>query len=122
MLRPDLDDLLRGAIDMHLHPGPDMFPCRVDALEAAKQARQVGMRAIVIKNHTYPTTPLAMMVAQLVPEVAVFGSICLDDDIGGLNADAVEKHAGMGARVVWMPTFSSSNSRAAMRKLGMKLE
>jgi hypothetical protein len=118
----NLDEMLRGAIDMHLHTGPDVMPSRVDALEAAKQARQAGMRAIVIKNHSYPTTPLAIMVKQLVPEVAVFGSICLDDDIGGLNADALEKHADMGARVVWMPTFSSANSRPAMRKLGLKLE
>ena len=122
MADPNLDELLRGAIDMHLHTGPDVMPGRVDALEAAKQACQVGMRAIVIKNHSYPTTPLAMMVRQLVPEVAVFGSICLDYDIGGLNADALEKHADMGARVVWMPTFSSANSRPAMRKLGLKLE
>src|SRR5512136_2653888 len=112
MAEPTIDELLRGSIDMHLHSGPDVFPCRVDALEAAKQARQVGMRAIVIKNHSYPTTPLALTVGQLVPEVAVFGSICLDYDIGGLNADALEKHAAMGAKVVWMPTFSSTNSRA----------
>jgi len=122
MADPNLDELLRGAIDMHLHTSPDVMPGRVDALEAAKQARQVGMRAIVIKNHSYPTTPLAMMVGQLIPEVAVLGSICLDYDIGGLNADALEKHADMGARVVWMPTFSSANSRPAMRKLGLKLE
>jgi hypothetical protein len=122
MADPNLDEMLRGAIDMHLHTGPDVMPSRVDALEAAKQARQAGMRAIVIKNHSYPTTPLAIMVKQFVPEVAVFGSICLDDDIGGLNADALEKHADMGARVVWMPTFSSANSRPAMRKLGLKLE
>lgn len=122
MAEPNLDELLRGAIDMHLHTGPDVMPSRVDALQAAKQAQQAGMRAIVIKNHSYPTTPLAIMVRQLVPEVAVFGSICLDDDIGGLNADALEKHALMGARVVWMPTFSSANSRPAMRKLGLKLD
>jgi hypothetical protein len=122
MADPNLDEMLRGAIDMHLHTGPDVMPSRVDALEAAKQARQAGMRAIVIKNHSYPTTPLAIMVKQLVPEVTVFGSVCLDDDIGGLNADALEKHADMGARVVWMPTFSSANSRPAMRKLGLKLE
>ena len=122
MADPNLDELLQGAIDMHLHTGPDVMPSRVDALEAAKQARQSGMRAIVIKNHSYPTTPLAILVRQLVPEVAVFGSVCLDDDIGGLNSDALEKHADMGAQVVWMPTFSSANSRPAMRKLGLKLE
>jgi hypothetical protein len=122
MPEANLDDLLRGSIDMHLHPGPDVFPCRLDALEAARQARQAGMRAIVIKNHSYPTTPLAVILKQLVPEVGIIGSICLDYEVGGLNADALEKHAQMGARVVWMPTFSSRNSRAKMRKLGIKLE
>lgn len=122
MAEPTIDELLCGSIDMHLHPGPDVFPCRVSALDAAKQARQVGMRAIVIKNHSYPTTPLALTVGQLVPEVAVFGSVCLDFEIGGLNSDALEKHAKMGAKVVWMPTFSSSNSRAKMRKQGIDLK
>ncbi len=122
MAEPTIDELLRGAVDMHLHSGPDVFACRVDALEAARQARQVGMRAIVIKNHSYPTTPLAVTVCQLVPEVAVFGSICLDYEIGGLNAEALERHAMMGAKIAWMPTFSSSNSRAKMSKLGMNLK
>ena len=122
MAEPTVDELLHGAVDMHLHCGPDVFACRVDALEAAKQARQTGMRSIVIKNHSYPTTPLALTVGQLVPEVAVFGSICLDYEIGGLNAEALERHAAMGAKIAWMPTFSSSNSRAKMRKLGMELK
>jgi hypothetical protein len=122
MAEPTIDELLYGSIDMHLHSGPDVFPCRVDALEAAKQARQVGMRAIVIKNHSYPTTPLTLTVGKLIPEVVVFGSVCLDFEIGGLNADALEKHAEMGAKVVWMPTFSSTNSRAKMRKLGIDLK
>lgn len=79
----DLDKLLQGSIDMHLHHGPDLLPRRVDALEAARQAQQVGMRAVVLKNHNYPTAPLAMMVSRLIPGVGVFGSICLDFEIGG---------------------------------------
>lgn len=122
MINIDVDKLLDGSIDMHLHPGPDVFPCRVDALEAARQAHQAGMRAIVLKNHSFPTTPLAIIVNQLVPEVEVYGSICLDYEIGGLNAEALEKHVRLGARVVWMPTFSSTNSRAKMRALGLALE
>src|SRR5512147_652090 len=81
----DYDRLISGSIDMHLHPGPDSFKCRVDALEAANQAKQAGMKAIVIKNHFYPTAPIAMMVNQLVPDFKVFGSVCLDYQMGGLN-------------------------------------
>jgi len=118
----DYDALISGSIDMHLHPGPDAFRCRVDALEAAEQARQAGMKAIVLKNHSYPTAPVAMMVNQLVPDFTVFGSICLDYDMGGLNAHAVAYSARAGARVIWMPTFSSANSISKMRDLGLPLE
>lgn len=118
----DYDALISGSIDMHLHPGPDAFRCRVDALEAAEQARQAGMKAIVFKNHSYPTAPVAMMVNQLVPDFTVFGSVCLDYDMGGLNAHAVAYSARAGARVVWMPTFSSANSISKMRDLGLPLE
>jgi len=114
--------LLCGAIDMHLHPGPDSFKCRVDALEAAKQAKLAGMKGLVLKNHFYPTAPLAMMVNQLVPDFQVFGSVCLDDAMGGLNVHAVAYSARTGAKVVWMPTFSSANSISKMRGLGLPLE
>jgi hypothetical protein len=118
----DYDALISGSIDMHMHPGPDAFKCRVDALEAANQAKQAGMKAIVLKNHSYPTAPVAMMVNQLVPDFTVFGSVCLDYDMGGLNVHAVEYSARAGARVVWMPTFSSANSISKMRDLGLPLE
>jgi predicted TIM-barrel fold metal-dependent hydrolase len=106
-----IDDLVRGSIDMHLHHGPDLtMPTRSDALETARQARAMGMRAIVLKNQNYPTVPLAPMVNQLVPEVKVFGSICLDYDVGGLNYYALETSAKLGAKVVWLPTHSSKTS------------
>jgi hypothetical protein len=118
----DYDELLSGSIDMHLHPGPDVFKCRVDALEAASQAKQAGMKAIVIKNHFYPSAPIAMMVNQLVPDFTAFGSVCLDYEMGGLNVHAVEYSGRAGARVVWMPTFSSTNSISKMRGLGLPLK
>jgi len=122
MQSPSIDKLLTGSIDMHLHIGPDEMPTRVDAVGAAEQAADVGMKAIVLKNHSYPTTPVAITAQDLVPEVKVFGSICLDYEIGGLNIETLERHTQFGAKVVWMPTFSSTNSRAKMRELGLKLE
>ena len=113
----EIDALIQGSIDMHIHAGPDSMPHRVDALEAAMQAKQVGMSAIVLKNHFYATAPLAMIVSQLVPEVKVFGSICLNYEVGGLNFFAVEAACILGARILWMPTLSSANSRSRMSKL-----
>ena len=122
MHNPDLDELLAGSIDMHLHIGPDEMDARVTGLEAAEQAVEVGMKAIVLKNHSYPTTPVSAVVNELIPEIEVFGGICLDYEIGGLNLDALEKHANIGVKVAWMPTFSSTNSRAKMRALGLQLK
>lgn len=122
MLNKGIDELLEGSVDMHLHISPDEMPYRVDALEAAEQAYEAGMKAIVLKSHSTPTTPLAIMAQELVPEVRVFGSICLDYEIGGLNVYALEKHAQIGAKVVWMPTFSSANSRGKMKEMGLDLK
>jgi predicted TIM-barrel fold metal-dependent hydrolase len=105
---------------MHVHHTPDLtMPTRTDALGIARQAREGGMRAIVLKNQSYPTAPLAAMVSQLVPEVKVFGSICLDYEVGGLNPDALEASAKLGARVVWMPTHSAKTAMKSDRLSGI---
>lgn len=115
-----LDHLVKDAIDMHMHPGPGGL-CRLDAIEAARQAQQAGMKAIVLKSHSY-TAAVAVIVSQLVPGINVIGSVCLDYEIGGLNYHAVENAARLGAKVVWMPTFSSTNSINMMRALGLPME
>jgi len=113
-----IDDLVRGSIDMHVHHAPcTLIPGRMNALDTAKWARQMGMKAIVLKSSDYPTAPLAEIVNELVPEVKVIGSICLDYEIGGLNFHALEFSAKAGAKMAWMPTHSSSNSIAKERSL-----
>lgn len=102
--------LLRGSIDSHIHFAPDVQPRRFTALEAALEAREAGMRAILIKNHSYPTAPLAGLISELVPGIEVFGSVCLDHEVGGLNFDAVETSAKLGGKIVWMPVFCAANS------------
>ena len=104
------DTLMQGAIDMHMHAGPDPHtPRSVDAFQAAEEAAGAGMRAIVLKSHDYPTAPVASLTGQKTPKVKVFGSIALDFAVGGLNPAAVEASAILGAKVVWMPTFSAAH-------------
>jgi hypothetical protein len=117
----NVDELVAGSIDMHMHPGLPMGFSRVDAIEAARQAQQAGMKAIVLKSHNY-TAAVALIVNQLVPNIKVVGSICLDYEIGGLNIHALENSAALGAKVVWMPTFSSANSINMMRAQGLPLK
>jgi hypothetical protein len=117
----NIDNLVAGSIDMHMHPGLTKGLSRIDAIEAARQAQQAGMKAIVLKSHNY-TAAVAIIVNQLVPGIKVFGSICLDYEIGGLNVHALENSVILGAKVVWMPTFSSANSINMMRAQGLPLK
>jgi hypothetical protein len=107
----EINDLVRGSIDMHMHFGPDpLFPRRIDAAGAARDAQEAGMLAFVLKSHSYPTAPVAYEAQKVAPNVHVIGSICLDLEMGGCNPYAVQASADIGAKVCWLPTFTSKNS------------
>jgi hypothetical protein len=113
----DAHELVVGAIDMHCHHGPDPHRARsVDAAEAVAEAEEMGLGAVVLKSHAYPTGPVAVLMQKTVKRLRVFGGICCDFEVGGLNPAAVEVALRTGAKVVWMPTFSSVVDR---RKLGL---
>jgi hypothetical protein len=104
--------LLHGSIDLHIHPSPSLFPRRLDAVDAAQQAAQAGMRAIVIKSHHHTTAP------ELVPlknhelknvPVQIFGGVALNSYVGGLNPYIVDMTLRLGGKIVWFPTISSIN-------------
>ena len=115
----DADALVVGAIDMHCHHGPDPHRERsVDAAEAVREADALGLGAVVLKSHAYPTGPIAILMQKTVERVRVFGGICCDFEVGGLNPAAVEVALRTGAKVVWMPTFSSVVDRRKLRLPG----
>ena len=106
------DRILEGALDIHVHFAPDpRVERRGSAVEIATQARDMGMRGLVLKSHEYPTHPVAYTVSEVVPGITLIGGIALDVQVGGLNPMAVESTAGMGGRVVWMPTHSAKADR-----------
>jgi len=108
----DTMELMKGAMDIHIHIGPDPNRRRrVNAYEAAIQAREAGMRGLVFKSHDYNTTPVAYTVQQLVPDVELYGGVSLDVEVGGLNPTAVEAAGKLHSKIVWMPTFSSKNDK-----------
>jgi hypothetical protein len=100
---------LAGAADLHCHFGPDPHRARsVDAFEAAHEAAAAGHRAIVLKSHDSPTASLAWAVQRDVGgSISVYGGICCDREVGGMNPAAVEVALDLGARIVWLPTLSS---------------
>jgi hypothetical protein len=103
-----IERLMQGAIDFHVHAGPDPFhERRLDVLDLAQAAKEAGMRAVVVKNHQFGTALMAQLVNKIVPGFTVVGSLTLNREVGGLNTEIVAAHARAGARVVWMPTWSS---------------
>lgn len=117
-------ELLRDAVDIHVHPAPDVFFERiVDDIEAARQALNVGMKAIVIKCHHAMTADRAYLVRRVVEGIEVFGGICLDLSVGGFNPRAVEtalkfkEGSQTLCKIVWMPTHDALGHRK-QNKLG----
>jgi Family of unknown function (DUF6282) len=98
------EQLLHGAIDIHVHAGPHIFssPRRVNPIEAAIQARDAQMRAIVYMDVFEMSTGTAWIVSQVVPDFPVFGGIILNTVYGGMNPRAVKTalHYGSGAKFV----------------------
>jgi len=116
-LRPDLE-LLRGAVDIHIHHGPDLYPRIQNPHELARDAEAAGVRAVCLKTHNFPTVSLAIMTRELFPGVDIFGSIACNYQVGGVNPIAVEAAIKYGARQVWLPTIDSANHAVVTGSVG----
>lgn len=111
--------VLQGAVDMHIHFGPEPSVMRlsgssptVDPIEAARDAADLGMAAIVLKPHEFASCLAAYHARQAVPSVGVFAGMCCDHPMGGINPAAVETALRGGAKVIWLPTISSRQTSA----------
>jgi len=107
MIGPFVD--MHGAVDVHLHSEPDLFPRLADDVGVARHAAAMGLRAISLKCHSERTTSRAYLTQQLVPGIQVVGGIVLNRAVGGINPAGVEAALQLGARHVWMPTVDAAN-------------
>ena len=98
---------IAGAIDLHCHPYPDLFPRLADDFDIVRAARDAGMRAIMLKCHHESTVSRAYLVQRVVPGIRVYGGIVLNFYVGGLNPAAVEASLRLGGKEVWMPTVDA---------------
>jgi hypothetical protein len=100
-------ELVRGAVDYHVHVSPDFVERRIDDLRLAHRSLETGLAGFGLKSHYTSTVERARVVAAAVPGVTVLGTITLNAAVGGLNPLAVEVAAREGARIVWFPTVSA---------------
>ncbi|MEQ1406861.1 DUF6282 family protein [Neorhizobium sp. Rsf11] len=107
-----VDALLRGAVDLHCHSGPSVMGRKINHAEEIAEAEAAGMRAILIKDHFYSATPVLELIKRHRPAgsgLEILSGVPLNNALGGLNPKAVKAGLDMGARLVWMPTLSSTN-------------
>lgn len=110
MTQDRIESLLVGAIDLHCHSGPSVMPRSLNHVEAIQQAEAAGLRAVLFKDHYYSVTPVAALLKETMnPKIELLTGVPLNNTTGGLNPYAVEHGFKLGARIVWMPTFSAAN-------------
>ncbi len=107
-MREDLE-LMQGAVDLHIHSSPSLFPRLVDHVEVAEGARRFNMRAVVLKEHHGYTADRMYFVRKLVGGIEVYGGVVLNNAVGGINPFAVDAAVKLGAKMVWFPTLSAQN-------------
>ncbi len=111
-MRSEVEELLHGSFDFRIHTSPEPDgERRNDYLEAGRDAHEADMAGFVLMKHQYPTALLAYTLNRMYPGLNAIGSIALNEGVGGLNADAVEVSASLGAKVIWMPTRDADSTK-----------
>jgi hypothetical protein len=87
------------------------MPRYCDHVEAMQEASAAGLKAVLLKDHYYSCTPVTTLLNKHFSELNVhmMSGVPLNNSVGGLNVHAVEHGLKLGAKLVWMPTFSSAN-------------
>lgn len=107
----EIAELLVGAVDLHCHSGPAVFPRLLDHYEAMMEASAAGFSALVYKDHFYPGMAHAKLLETLYPDtgVSLYSGVALNNASGGINPYAVDHAVKLGGKIVWMPTFAAAN-------------
>lgn len=92
------DDLLLGAVDGHVHACAHLNARSLTAIDAARQARAAGFRAIGLMDNFASSVGVAAMIDRDLadPGFTVFGGLILEPQAGGLNPRAVAAALGTG--------------------------
>ncbi|OYU48553.1 MAG: hypothetical protein CFE31_08825 [Rhizobiales bacterium PAR1] len=104
--------LLKGAVDCHVHSCPHLNGRSVSVLESVRQAAAAGMRAVgLMDNFQNSSGYAALAMAELGQlGVAVFGGLIMQPTAGGVSYEAARNAVdygygpGTGARFISLPT------------------
>lgn len=102
-----MNDLLRGAYDLHIHTSPDVTPRKCDDIELAQRLTAAGMGGCVIKCHYFDTAARALLLRKQFPHLNIVGGLVLNRTFGGINPQVVERMGRMGGKMLWFPTLDA---------------
>lgn len=102
---------LEGMYDLHVHASPSIPRRKLTALEALKRTSTEGMGGFLLLDHTYNTAVVAQVLNELGYGTKVFGSIMLNEAVGGLNPSVVEAAIRLGTKEIQMPTYSARSHK-----------
>ena len=114
-------DLLKGAIDCHVHACPHLNGRSVTVFDAVRNAAQTGMRAIGLMDNFANSSGYAALANRELGHlgVEVFGGLIMEPPAGGVSAEAVRIALGYGygwpfgpgsgARFISLPTHHTRN-------------
>jgi Family of unknown function (DUF6282) len=103
-----ITELLEGAFDLHVHTAPDCQERKQSADEYVQDLLRHRMGGALLKDHTTTTADRAQILRERYPQLGLFGAVVLNYPVGGLNPVAVEAALRMGAKFIFMPTYSSA--------------
>jgi len=108
--------LLKGAIELHCHSHPSIFPRRQTDWELIEDVKKAGMAGVVLKSHESMTADRASLIREKEPGLHVYGGLVCNHFTGGLSPAAVDAAIRLGAKIIWMPTFSSHQHQCHFAK------
>lgn len=98
--------MIRHAIDLHVHIGPEIIPRRYTNGEHIITELSGRIGGVALKNHFFSTVPT---VAAIKSTMTIVGSVVLNNFVGGLNPDAIYAASTLAKStfIVWFPTISA---------------
>ena len=109
---PIYHPLLKGAIDLHCHCAPSLYPRKQTDWELVRDLKASGMAGAVIKSHESQTVDRTALIRMAEPELHVYGGLVCNEMAGGLSPASVEAAIKLGAKIIWMPTVSARAHRS----------
>lgn len=106
----NIESLLEGAYDLHVHAAPDVVPRVTDIVRLSKTAVDKKMGGLLIKDHTTSTTGRVFVLNETFGgSCRFFSSLALNSPVGFVNASAVESALRSGTDLIYFPTYAAKN-------------